>query len=69
MIGVLVGFLWTMVLATVAYCWLDMVARVRSASYRKLAEKADKENVRWRFVLLILWIVAAFATTPLVLWG
>lgn len=54
---------WALFVFSIAYCWADMAARVRSKSYRLLAAEMDATRVRWRFVSLLTWGVVGMVLT------
>lgn len=59
--------LYTLTAVNVGYIFLEKSARKRSKKFKALAELADKQATRWRFVLLPLLVVADCVSTLLTL--
>lgn len=54
---------WTMFVLTLAYCRLDVVARRRSAEYKRIAEQADSDYPKFRYWMLAIFMIIAILTS------
>ena len=50
------GALAVLLFLTLGYCVLDAVLRGANRAYREVAEEADRVGVRWRYVLVFVWV-------------